>query len=337
MTRAAPKGTALWQRAAMRAGLMAGAAFGKPIQAHGQKMDPMMSALVRFVRRLPPPAGMNGGPGAMAAVREQYAKAVGVTSLWAAPGVTVRDVAVPGPGAPLVGRLHQPNGPARGTLLFLHGGGFIMGSPLTHDGLCRHLCARTGLQVFAAPYRLAPEHPFPAAHDDARAALRWARGALPGRIAVGGDSAGANLAAGLALDGDVAAQLLLYPVVDMVGSAGLYPSLERFAEGYLLTADALEQCKQVFLPADTDLGQPRLSPVHADLAGAAPAVVVVAGFDPLCDQGRAYAAALQAAGRTVELLDETGLVHGFADFAGVVPEARRAVDRAADALMRVMG
>lgn len=333
MTRRTLKGAALWQRGVMRAGLATGAALSGPIQAHGQVMDRMMSALVRFVRRLPPP----GGPGAMAATREQYAKAVRVTSFWPAPGVTVRDVAVPGPGGPLAGRLHQPDGPARGTLLFLHGGGFIMGSPRTHDGLCRRLCARTGLQVLAAPYRLAPEHPFPAAHDDARAALRWARGALPGRIAVGGDSAGANLAAGLALEGDVAAQLLLYPVVDMVETPGLYPSLQRFAEGYLLTAQGLQQCKQVFLPPGTDLAQPRLSPVRADLSGAAPAVVVVAGFDPLSDQGRAYAGALLAAGRTVELLDEGSLVHGFADFAGVVPEARRAVDRAADALMRVMG
>ena len=316
------------RRAWMRAGLRFGAAWGRPIAAHGQVMDPAMSALVRFVRRLPPP----GSGGGAAAFEAQYAAMMAVTALRPAPGVVVRDVAVPGLAG--TARLHVPAGAVRGSLLYFHGGGFIMGSPRTHEGLCRYLCARTGLQVLAAPYRLAPKHPFPAAHDDAATALHWARGALPGPLAVGGDSAGANLAAGLALHGGAAAQLLLYPVVDMDPAPGDYPSIAQFGEGYLLTAQALEQCKAMAFPG-ASAGDARASPLLADLRGAAPAVLSVPVFDPLADQGRAYAAALKRAGVEVELLEE-GLVHGFADFGGVVREARRAVDRAADALVRAL-
>ena len=187
--------------------------------------------------------------------------------------------------------------------------------------------------MVSAGYRLAPEHPFPAAHDDAAAALEWVRQryAGAGRLFVAGDSAGANLAAALAreggVDGDIAGQVLIYPVVDMLEVAGRYPSLHIFAEGYLLTAAAMQACAVALLPKGADPDDARLSPIRADLTRAAPALIVVAGFDPLRDQGTAYAAALRAAGRRVELLEEHGLVHGFADFAGMVPAARRAVDR----------
>ncbi len=313
-----------WQRAGLRAGLAFGAAAGKPIQAHGLAMDPVMSALVRFARRGTPQ--FDG----VAAMRAGYAGGLAVTGLWPTPGVRMRSMEVAGQP----GRQYDPPGTARGSLLYFHGGGFMMGSPATHDGLCRRLCAAVGVRVVSASYRLAPEHPFPAAHEDAAAALAWARDELPGPLLVGGDSAGANLAAGLAAGPGhgLAAQLLLYPVVDMVRTPGRYPSLEQFGEGFLLTTEALEQCQQMLLPNGADMADPRLSPLRRDLSGAAPAVVAVAGFDPLADQGRAYAAALRAAGVDAALLDEAGLVHGYADFAGVVPAARRAVDRLAAAL-----
>ena len=317
-----------WRRAGMRAGLAFGAATGGSLVADGKTMDPTMSALVRFVRKLPPKPQQD-----IKRLRTEYAALLELTGLRPDPGVTTVPAKIP--GLPLA-REYVParaGAKPRGTMLYLHGGGFIMGSTADRDGVCRRLAAGTGLRVVSAGYRLAPEHPFPAAHDDAAAALEWVRqrygGAGP--LMVAGDSAGANLAASLAreggVDGDIAGQVLIYPVVDMREVAGRYPSLHIFAEGYLLTAAAMQACAVALLPPGTDPDDARLSPIRADLARAAPALVVVAGFDPLRDQGTAYAAALRAAGRRAELLEEDGLVHGFADFAGMVPAARRAVDR----------
>ncbi len=320
-----------WRRAGMRAGLAFGAATGGRLVAEGLAMDPVMSALVRFVRRRPPDAGD------IKKLRVGYAALLALAGLRPDPTVTMEKLTIPGL---LPARAYAPNGKHggtehrgalkhRGTLLYFHGGGFIMGSPAVRDGMCQRLAAGTGLRVVSAGYRLAPEHPFPAAHDDAAAALAWVRRQGGGPLLVGGDSAGANLAAGLARDGGVDGQVLIYPVVDMVQSAGLYPSLDAFADGYLLTAAGMEACAQALIPPGVDRDQARLSPIRADLSRAAPALIVVAGFDPLRDQGVAYAEALRAAERPVELLEEGALVHGFADFAGVVPEARRAVDRMA--------
>jgi acetyl esterase len=302
----------------MRAGLAFGAATGGRIAAEGLSMDPMMSALVRFVRQRPPDAADIGK------LRVSYAALLALAGLRADPTVKMTELTIPGlPPA----RGYAPSGRHRGTLLYFHGGGFIMGSPVLRDGICRRLAAGAGLRVISAGYRLAPEHPFPAAHDDAAAALGWVRRQGDGPLLVGGDSAGANLAAGLARDGEVVGQVLIYPVVDMVQSAGRYPSIDLFADGYLLTAAGMEACARALIPPGVDRDEARLSPIRADLSRAAPALIVVAGFDPLRDQGVAYAEALRAAGRPAELLEEPELVHGFADFAGVVPEARRAVDR----------
>lgn len=328
--RAKPRASTLfWQRAGLRAGLAFGVAAGRPIEAAGQRMDPVMSALVRFVRKLPQggAGSASPGPGGLRAFRAQYEAAPGLTGMHPDPEVAPQPV----PGLP--GALEYVHGSPRGTLLYLHGGGFIMGSPATHDALCRRLARLGGVRVINAPYRLAPEHPFPAAHDDAAAAWDWVRANRPGPHLAGGDSAGANLAAGLP---GAALTLLLYPVVDMVdaGEQGEphYPSIGLFGKGFLLTAQGMEDCARMLIPAGGDRADPRLSPIRGDLAQAAPSLVAVAGFDPLRDQGRAWAAALREAGRPAWLLEEDGLVHGFADFAGVVPAARRAVERAAGEL-----
>lgn len=307
----------------MRAGLAFGAVTGGSLVADGKTMDPTMSALVRFVRKLPPKQQD------IKRLRTEYAALLELTGLRADPGVTAVPLKIP--GLPLA-REYAPRATSapRGTLLYFHGGGFIMGSTAAREGVCRRLAAGTGLRVISAGYRLAPEHPFPAAHDDAAAALDWVRRrhAGGGPLLVAGDSAGANLAAALARDADgIDGQVLIYPVVDMLESAGRYPSLDTFAEGYLLTAEGMQACAAALLPPGADPDDARLSPIRADLTRAAPALIAVAGFDPLRDQGTAYAAALRAAGRRVELLEEDGLVHGFADFAGMVPAARRAVDR----------
>jgi acetyl esterase len=149
---------------------------------------------------------------------------------------------------------------------------------------------------------------------------------------IGGDSAGANLAAVQALDGAARLQVLLYPAVDLLHQDGLYPSIMRFWDGYLLTGDGMRECARMLIPPEQDPADPRLSPIRADLGRAAPALIATAGFDPLRDQGRAYATALQKAGVRAHLVEECALPHGFADFAGVVPAARRAVDRIADAI-----
>ena len=310
------------QRAAMQAGVIAGS-FAAPLRDGSQIMDRHMSAVVRYARRMPA-----GPPPPIAAIRRQYAQGLALTTMPPARGVTMQEVE----GHGLTGRLYTPTAPARAALLFFHGGGFIMGAPATHDALCRRL-ARPGLRILSVDYRLAPEHPFPAAHDDAATALTWAQDLLGPDFAVGGDSAGANLAASLAHAPGVTHQVLLYPVTDMVEDLARYPSLTRFATGYVLTTAALEDCAKAFLPPGTDRADPRLSPIRADLSGAAPAIISVAGFDPLHDQGTTYAAALQAAGVKATLLQETGLIHGHADFAGLVPEARRAIDRLAQAVM----
>lgn len=329
--RAAP--TLFWQRAGLRAGLAFGTAAGRPIEAAGQRMDPVMSALIRFVRKMPKGGAGATMPGAagLQAFRKQYEAAPPLTGLHPDPEVLPREV----PGLP--GALEYvsgtPQDTPRGTMLYLHGGGFIMGNPVTRDALCRRLARLAGVRVINAPYRLAPEHPFPAAHDDAAAAWAWMRANRPGPHLAGGDSAGANLAAGLP---GAALTLLLYPVVDMVaepdGQPPRYPSIGLFSDGFLLTAEGMEECARMVAPAGTDRGDPRLSPIRGVLEQAAPSVVVAAGFDPLRDQGRAWVEALHRAGRPAWLLEEPGLVHGFADFAGVVPAARRAVDRAAEAV-----
>lgn len=222
--------------------------------------------------------------------------------------------------------------------MFFHGGGFIMGGLDTHDALCRTVASTAQLRVLNVGYRLAPEHPFPAAIEDALAVWDWAVEHEAGPHGVGGDSAGGNLAAVIAGQRrggmEPAVQALLYPVVDMVGE---YASIARFGTGFLLTEAGLRTCAELYVSAKADRGEPRLSPLRGDLSNVAPAVIATAGFDPLVDQGHAYGAALRAAGvRVVSHLEE-GLVHGFADFAGVVPAARQAVRRWAEAVGNEMG
>lgn len=217
-------------------------------------------------------------------------------------------------------------------VLYLHGGGYVLGSLDSHRHLAAEIGRTCGARTLAVEYRLAPEHPFPAAFNDASAAWQWARAQGAGPWLIGGDSAGANLAAALAVDGSAKLQVLLYPAVDMLHQDGLYPSVTIFYDGYLLTAEGMRECARLLIPPEQDPADPRLSPIRAELSGASPALIMTAGFDPLRDQGRAFAAALQKAGVNAHLLEETTLPHGFADFAGVVPAARKAIDRLAKAV-----
>jgi acetyl esterase len=231
---------------------------------------------------------------------------------------SVKDVA-DGP-APL--RIYRPEGEpdTEIPILFFHGGGFAIGSIETHDVQVRNLCRATGAVVVSADYRLAPEDPWPAAVDDCLAATDWLL-ERHDRVAVAGDSAGGNLAAVVAQQrrDRVASQLLIYPATDFVDSEERYPSRTDNASGYFLTEPDMRFFESSYAPPGADRHDPRLSPIHGELAGLAPAVVVTAEFDPLRDEGDAYAAALRDAGVHVEHRRYDGLIHGFFGFGMVSP------------------
>jgi acetyl esterase/lipase len=229
----------------------------------------------------------------------------------------------------------EPGGP-HPLLVYFHGGGFLYGDLDTHDGVCRLLCRHAGANVLAIDYRLAPEHPFPAAVEDARAALRWALanagrlGADPRRVGVAGDSAGGNLAAVVSQlagrDGGPAPvlQLLIYPATDFTRRRR---SRDLFGEGFLLTDSEMSWAETNYLgAARAQAHDPRASPLLAeDLSGLAPALVVTAAFDPLRDEGEEYARALRAAGTPTTLRRFPGFIHGFVSAAGVSRICREAL------------
>jgi acetyl esterase len=261
--------------------------------------------------------------------------------------VAVTDRTIPGPAGPIPVRTYVPHGyEPFGVLVYLHGSGFVMCDLDTHDQLCRILTNRGRCVVVSVDYRLAPEHPFPAAVDDAWAATRWVQdnaaelGGDRERVAVGGDSAGANLAAVVALHNRedrrvrLKQQLLIYPSTDRRGG---YASLHDNGEGYLLTGEMREWFRRCYLPPDVDLADWRVSPLcapsHADVA---PAVVVTAEFDPLRDEGDAYADALRAAGVPVEHIRAAGMIHGFVQYAPFHEGARAVVDQVGGLLRRAL-
>jgi acetyl esterase len=251
-------------------------------------------------------------------------------------------------------RIYRPAGRRAGqrrpTIVFLHGGGFVIGDLDTHDNLGRRLCREVDAVVVSVDYRVAPEHPFPAAVEDALAATRWVSdhvarlGGDRSRIAVAGDSAGGNLAAVVtqqwaAAEGDrppLAAQLLLYPVVDLEDDGDRYPSRLEHAEGYLLAGNDLRWFADHYLGDTADRRDPRMSPLHGELAGLPPAVVVTAEFDPLRDEAEAYAAALRAAGVPVVHRRFDGLIHGFFDLAALSPAAASAASWTCAALREAL-
>jgi len=240
-------------------------------------------------------------------------------------------------------RVYRPvRGQTLQALVYFHGGGWTIGDLDTHDVLCRSLALGARCAVFSVDYRLAPEHPFPAAVDDCWAATRYvaehARELDVHGIALGGDSAGGNLAATVALlardqNGPALAfQLLIYPATDQRCATA---SHERNAQGYLLTRDAIQYFRRAYLPNEHDWLDWRASPLlakrHADLP---PAFIITAGFDPLLDEGRAYADKLRAAGVEVAYHEYADMVHGFVLFGGVLDTANAAVAECCAALRR---
>lgn len=258
----------------------------------------------------------------------------------------VRDIS----HGPVPLRLYRPaEAPAAGApaLVYFHGGGWVIGDLDTHDVLCRELARQSGVVVLAVHYRLAPEHPFPAAVDDCVAATAWVRaqaaslGLDARRLAVGGDSAGGNLAAVVALaerDAGVAPplamQLLIYPGTDMRAGA---PSHTANGEGYVLTRDTIAYFRGHYTPQPAQWSDWRASPLlHPHHGGLPPALVLTAGFDPLRDEGRQYADALSAAGTPAQYLCFERQIHGFITMNKVLDEARTAITLCAQALKAML-
>jgi acetyl esterase len=260
----------------------------------------------------------------------------------------VENFSIPGPAGAIRARSYAPIaavGPLP-TLIYFHGGGFIAGSLESHDGLCRLFSAEGGFKVIAVDYRLAPEHRYPAAVDDAWAATQWIvenaaeLGVDAGRLAVGGDSAGGMLAAIVSQQArekgglKIAYQLLLFPNTQIGGETS---SLKEFAVGYFLERQAIDYFNSLYVPPGADLNTPKLSPLRAkDFSGLPPAYVMLGGFDPLHDEGLAYAEKLKGAGVKVTVADYSDMVHGFIYLQTVLPQAHEAVAKAAKVVKQVL-
>jgi acetyl esterase len=285
---------------------------GRPVVIDGQTLavDTQLRQRLEWIARFPDPGTMPL-PEGRAEILRQTRVAAGPVS-----AVAIRDFRV----ADRPARLYTGSDPSTALLVFFHGGGWMHGDLDSHDATCRFLADRSGARILAVDYRLAPEHPFPAAYDDCVAAYEWAvtnaesLGADPARLAVGGDSAGGNLAAVTAIEAarrgwPLAFQLLVYPATDFARDTR---SHELFQHGFWLTEQYIQLGEDCYVPPGHDKLDPRLSPLHADLpAGLAPAYVATAGFDPLRDEGEAYARKLADAGVTVELKRFPDQIHSF--------------------------
>ena len=299
---------------------------GKPVTYDGQTLavDTQIMLALMKVSGEPDPSTLPIPKGRVALLRQSQLgggrQEIGsVRELWA---------------AGLKARLYVPEGASGNAplLVFLHGGGFIFGDLDSHDAPCRLLASESGVKVLSIDYRLAPESPFPAAYDDSVAAFRWAvehaaeLGADPARIGVGGDSAGGNLAAGVALavGEDCAFQLLIYPVTQSEANTR---SREDLSEGFYLTSDFIAAATNNYLPEGIDRRDPRHAPLYAEIpaTGIAPAYVATAGFDPLRDEGEAYAAKLDEAGVKVVHRRFADQIHGFLNVIGAGRTSRAAV------------
>jgi acetyl esterase len=297
-------------------------------------IDPQVQKILYWAQRSPGPTYPQMG---VQAARESYARAVLTLDVAPLPMHAVHEHRLDLPGRSIGARQYVPfeHGWAhpQPALLFFHGGGFTIGSLETHDRLCRVLAAAGRCHVYAIDYRLAPEHRFPAAADDAFDALDWllaqsgSLGVDTERIAVGGDSAGGTLAAATALHArdngvGLALQLLIYPGM---ASRQDSESHRRLAHGHLLDADVIQWFFDLYVRNETDRDDWRFAPLQAaSVAGVAPAWIALAEYDPLVDEGLAYAQRLREAGVAVECTVFEGMIHAFFQHGGFVPAVRRA-------------
>lgn len=309
---------------------------GTPTNDRGETLAPMLHWL-RRLRALVNPLGLPLHDAPLARLQFR-GDVLSLATCPAVPVGDVRDLAISGPAGSLNCRHYRPQSDQAlpGLVVFLHGGGFVLGDLDTHDDACRRLCLASGLQILSVDYRLAPEHPFPAAFDDAMAALRWAQrhapefGVRTDAVAIAGDSAGGSIAAAIAqakhIEGFAPmAQLLMYCGFDR---GTVRPSHQLFGEGFFLSAVDREWFYRHYLRGDDALGRdPRVSPLLAkETASLPPALVITCGFDMLRDEGLAYVQRLSEQGHQVSHLHLGNLGHAFLQLAGVSAASREAIE-----------
>jgi acetyl esterase len=318
--------------------------LGQPRRARAERLDPEAATLLSMLNLADrsPLERKN-------LARHRLAWRVSAATLGRADAVArVETLSVPGPDAPIELRIYRPSTQAAPAPAFLwfHGGGFLMGGLATADTVCRHIAMASGAVVVAARYRLAPEHDLYAGRADCLAALDWLLsdghtiGIDATRLAIGGDSAGGNLAAAIAQrhasrgGAPLRMQVLVYPATNLHDE---FASMSENARGHVLTADRINAIMSMIARDDTDLTDPWLSPAFKPtLDGLPPALILTAGFDPIRDDGLAYTERLRDAGVPVELLHYAGQFHGFLNFDGVLRTARDALDRIGAALGRAL-
>ena len=322
--------------------------IGPPPRLDGQELAPDIQMLLELDRRTGTTSLVEGRT--VEEARAENREGAKIVAGPPRPMARVEELSVAGAEGELAGRLYVALGsphPPQPLLVYYHGGGWTIGDLDTHDGVCRFLAEHGGCRVLSVDYRLAPEHPFPQPVEDAVAAFAWARenaaalGADPARLAVGGDSAGGNLATAVCLQtrdagGPLPAlQLLLYPVTDAVGGQA---SRDTFAKGFLLTREDMKWFEDHYIPEGIDGKDPRASMMRADdVSGLPPAYIATAGFDPLRDEAETYAERMREAGVPVVLQRHTGMIHGFANLTAICPSARTAMLGVAGALRMGLG
>ena len=334
-------------RRSFRVASMAPRSIGGPIPVNdrGVRLDPQLHVMLALNVRSGRPTLDELGP---IRGREEMRQQTWLVDLPKEALHRVEDRWIEGPDGEIQVRIYTPRGgpDPLPCVMYFHGGGFVIGDLDSHDSVCRHLARHAGATVIAVHYRLAPEAPFPAGYDDCCGAVRWVYENADAlhidrdRIAVAGDSAGGNLSAGLCQqmrsEGHPmpAFQLLIYPSTDLTRSS---ESHATFCDGFFLTRPLMDWFMANYLTDPAQERDPRGSPlVTADLSGLPPAHVVVAGFDPLRDEGEAYAQALMAAGVPTTLRCYGSLIHGFYSMGGIIAAARWAVDDIAQVARRAL-